>query len=63
MAWLPMVPAVNLASDLPRLQSIRDGLRKKMAESPLTDAVLLTRELESAYRRMWVGWCEGLSAK
>jgi protein O-GlcNAc transferase len=50
--------AVKLARDLPRLQSVRHGLRKRMAESPLTDAVRLVRELESAYRRMWLAWCE-----
>jgi protein O-GlcNAc transferase len=50
--------AVKLARNLPRLQSIRLGLRKKMAGSPLTDAGRLTRDLESAYRRMWAAWCE-----
>jgi protein O-GlcNAc transferase len=51
--------AVKLAMDLPRLQLIRGRLREKMRASPLTDAVRLTRELESAYRRMWAAWCSG----
>ncbi len=45
--------AVALASDLERLASLRAGLRRRMAASPLTDPVRFTRELEEAYRRMW----------
>ena len=45
--------AVDLASDLPRLASLRAGLRERMSRSPLMDAQRLTRDLEAAYRGMW----------
>ena len=49
---------VELAGDLPRLASIRRSLRERMQESPLTDAAVFTRNLESAYRRMWHSWTQ-----
>jgi predicted O-linked N-acetylglucosamine transferase (SPINDLY family) len=60
--------AIDLANDLPRLAALRAGLRQRMLESPLTDAVKFTRGIEAAYRQMWRIWCgsvgnatEGLS--
>lgn len=50
--------AVNLAGDLKRLQSLREGLRDMMAQSPLTDAKKFTLELENCYRAIWVEWCK-----
>jgi protein O-GlcNAc transferase len=50
--------AVGLASELPRLERLRDTLRQRMADSPLMDYAGFTRNLESAYRKMWVDWCD-----
>jgi predicted O-linked N-acetylglucosamine transferase (SPINDLY family) len=51
--------AATLAGDLPRLESLRLGLREKMASSPLCDCPRFTRNLEEAYRAMWRRWCAG----
>ena len=45
--------ATGLAGDLPRLEALHSGLRKRMASSPLMDAEALTRNLESAYLAIW----------
>jgi len=50
--------AVALADDLPRLSSLRSELRPRLLASPLTDTVAYARNLESAYRQMWRGWCQ-----
>jgi protein O-GlcNAc transferase len=52
-----------LADDLPALAELRDGLRQRMARSPLLDGAGLTRRLEAAYRRMWRRWCEGAGGR
>jgi predicted O-linked N-acetylglucosamine transferase (SPINDLY family) len=49
---------VALASDLERLQDLRQGLRTRLQRSALMDAVGLTRSIESAYREMWKKYCE-----
>ncbi len=49
--------AVALASDFERLTDLRLNLRARMAASPLLDHQGFTRNLESAYRRMWLDWC------
>lgn len=49
--------ALDLAQDLPRLTRLRAGLRKIMAQSPLTDSHAFTRAIEKAYRRVWRRWC------
>jgi predicted O-linked N-acetylglucosamine transferase (SPINDLY family) len=49
--------AVALASDLDRLIDLRRNLRGRMAASPLLDHQGFTRNLESAYRQMWLDWC------
>jgi predicted O-linked N-acetylglucosamine transferase (SPINDLY family) len=49
--------ASELASDLPRLESLRSSLRRRMLESPLTDAPRFARRVEAAYRQMWRQWC------
>ncbi len=49
--------AVGLASDSSRLQHLRATLRERMAASPLLDFTGFTRNLEAAYRRMWIDWC------
>ncbi|REK05447.1 MAG: tetratricopeptide repeat protein [Planctomycetota bacterium] len=49
--------AVAWAGDLERLARERAELRQRMAESPLLDFEGFTREVEQAYRQMWVTWC------
>jgi len=51
--------AVDLARDTGRLSALRADLRPRMMNSPLVDAVALTRGLEQSYRRMWSLWCDG----
>jgi protein O-GlcNAc transferase len=49
--------AVTLASDLDSLARLREGLRSRVAQSPLCDGLRFTRNLEIAYREMWRRWC------
>ena len=49
--------AAKLASDLPRLAALRDGLRERMRRSPLMDGAQFACGIESAYRTMWRRWC------
>ncbi len=44
--------------DLDRLETLREGLRHKMQQSPLTHATRFTRSLESVYRMIWKKWCK-----
>jgi predicted O-linked N-acetylglucosamine transferase (SPINDLY family) len=50
--------ATSLAADVGGQEGLRATLRDRMATSPLTSAVTLTRDIEAAYREMWGGWCE-----
>ena len=50
--------AIQLANDLPRLRSMRDGLRDRVRQSPLMDAPLFARNFEAAMRGMWQVWCQ-----
>jgi protein O-GlcNAc transferase len=50
--------AVNLAGDAPRLASLRQTLRSRVAASLLCDAGAHARALEDALRRLWRAWCE-----
>jgi len=54
--------AVELATDLPRLQGLRSTLRQRMEQSPLMDGSLFARNIEAAYRQMWHTWCQTVSA-
>ena len=49
--------AHKLATDRPRLRALRQSLRQRMESSPLMDARSFTKDIESAYRRMWQDWC------
>lgn len=49
--------AAALARDLPRLVTLRAGLRDRMLRSPLMDAPRFARAVEGAYRSMWRQWC------
>ena len=55
--------AAQLADDLPRLQSLRSGLRERMRASALMDAPAFARDVEAAYRRIWRTWCEQKSSR
>ncbi|MGA3065222.1 MAG: tetratricopeptide repeat protein [Tepidisphaeraceae bacterium] len=50
--------AVDLARDLPRMESLRRGMRSRMQNSPLMDEPGFTQDMESLYRRMWHTWCD-----
>jgi len=49
--------AVLLAGDRERLKAMRNGLRERMLASPLMDSRRLARNLEQAFREMWLRWC------
>jgi len=48
--------AVQLSGDLERLRGLRQGLRQRMASSPLCDGARFTRKLEDIYRNIWQSW-------
>jgi predicted O-linked N-acetylglucosamine transferase (SPINDLY family) len=48
--------AIDLALDLPRLAALRSTLRPRMRESPLMDGVRFARNMEHAFRTMWLRW-------
>lgn len=47
----------RLAADLPRLATLRSGMRGRFATSPLGSPAVLARDIEAAYRAMWAAWC------
>ena len=49
--------AVDLALDKDRLRSLRHNLRDRVAVSPLMNQPAFARNLEAAYREMWMRWC------
>ncbi|MBF0463368.1 MAG: tetratricopeptide repeat protein [Magnetococcales bacterium] len=49
--------AIAFASDLPRLASLRAGLRPQLLQSPLCDAPRFARHLTQAWQEMWAIWC------
>jgi hypothetical protein len=51
--------AVALANTPERLAELRDGLRQRMASSPLGKRARFAEGLEAWYRLMWERWCDG----
>ena len=51
--------AVELASDVARLETVRGVLRDHVARSSLCDTQGYLRILETAYREAWRRWCAG----
>ena len=49
--------AAELAADRDRLRALRDDLRRRFLDSPLSDARGLAGALESSYRGLWREWC------
>ena len=49
--------AIDLANNGERLQELRANLRPRMQTAPLTNASLIARSLEDAYRTMWRSFC------
>ena len=45
--------AVNLASDIEKLNIIRSSLRKKIEQSPIMDHRGFVKKLEKVYKQMW----------
>jgi predicted O-linked N-acetylglucosamine transferase (SPINDLY family) len=50
--------ATGLAGDLSRLAELRQSLRQRMLDSPLTNAKRFARNIEAAYRQVWRKWCD-----
>jgi predicted O-linked N-acetylglucosamine transferase (SPINDLY family) len=50
--------AVALAGDLPRLATLRSGLRERVAASPLCDGPQFAQNLTTLLREAWHRWCE-----
>lgn len=63
-AWIAHTPedyvrlAVELARDGPMLSRPRGSLRERMAASPMMDEAGFARDVEHAYRQMWLAWCD-----
>lgn len=55
--------AVALASDIPRLAELSDGLRARMRASWLMDYSAYGREAARLYRQMWQQWCADQQAR
>ena len=54
--------AVELARDIKRLVNYRSNLQDKMLGSRLLDAPSFAREIEGAFRQMWMSWVASLDA-
>jgi protein O-GlcNAc transferase len=50
--------ALQLARDLPRLARLREGLRTRIAASPLMDGARFATQVEAAYRTAWERCCD-----
>lgn len=54
---------VHWASHLDALAEVRQGLRRRLQESPSRRADIIALALAAALRRMWRRWCAGLPAE
>ena len=50
--------AVRLASDVPALQKLRQGLREQMLQSSVCRGKQFVEELEKTYRKAWEAYCD-----
>ena len=50
--------AVRLCADVPRLQSIRQGMRERMLSSSLCQGKQFVEQLEQLYRKAWEAHCD-----
>ena len=50
--------ATDLAANLAGLAEMRQGLRDRLAASPLCDSSAFACKVEAAYRGMWRRWCD-----
>ncbi len=50
--------AADLAADLPRLATLREGLRQRLSQAPFANGKILAREVEQAYRTLWRRRCQ-----
>jgi len=53
--------AVRLATDVDRIESLRESLRERLLASPLCDAATFTRHFENLLLAAWREWCSGQS--
>jgi predicted O-linked N-acetylglucosamine transferase (SPINDLY family) len=51
--------ATELARELDGLAELRRSMRRRLLASPLMDHRGFARNLEAAYREMWLAWCDG----
>lgn len=51
--------AVEVASNVPSLASLRSGLREKMLNSYLCDGPNFVKGIEEQYRQLWHRYCDG----
>jgi protein O-GlcNAc transferase len=49
--------AVECANNLPKLADLRQTLRQRMLDSPLTDGNRFCQNIEAAYRTIWKTYC------
>ena len=54
--------AVEKSRDVQALAKLRESLRARFLASPLSDGKGLTREIERAFRALWIEWCARQSA-
>jgi protein O-GlcNAc transferase len=50
--------AAALGRDIPRLAALRRLLRERLRRSPLMDGARFAKNIESAYRRAWIAYCD-----